>query len=67
KIPVISIAIDKVDEENIGELIGFFQWLAIYSALLRDVNPFDQPQVENSKKISFEYRKNSAKKIKTFP
>ncbi len=56
-IPVIEIALEKADEQNIGELIAFFQFLAVYSALLRDVNPFDQPQVEGSKKISFEYRK----------
>jgi len=54
KIPNIVLTVDRVDEENMGELMAFWQFFAVYSSVLRDVNPFDQPQVENSKKITKE-------------
>ncbi|MBI2135514.1 hypothetical protein HYU06_00410 [Candidatus Woesearchaeota archaeon] len=57
-IPVIDVSVDTADEKNLGELIAFWQLVAVYSALLRDVDPFDQPAVEASKQISFELRKN---------
>lgn len=57
KIPVLEIKLEKINEENIGEFIGFWQLVAYYSAKLRGVNPFDQPQVEKSKQISIELRK----------
>ena len=56
-IPVIDVLVDAADEKNLGELIAFWQLVAVYSALLRDVDPFDQPAVEASKQISFELRK----------
>ncbi|HIH42799.1 TPA: hypothetical protein HA246_04090 [Candidatus Woesearchaeota archaeon] len=56
-IPVIDVSVDTADEKNLGELIAFWQLVAVYSALLRDVDPFDQPAVEASKQISFELRK----------
>lgn len=52
-IPVISQFILQRTESELGSLIAFWQLYAIYSALLRNVDPFDQPQVESSKKISF--------------
>jgi glucose-6-phosphate isomerase len=36
--------------------MAFWQLYAVYSSLLRNVDPFDQPQVEGSKKISFDKR-----------
>ncbi len=56
-IPVIDISVEIGDEKNLGELIAFWQLVAVYSALLRDVDAFDQPAVEASKQISFELRK----------
>ncbi|MEM4268080.1 MAG: hypothetical protein QXK37_04605 [Candidatus Woesearchaeota archaeon] len=56
-IPCIVITVDIVDEYSVGEMLGFWQYVAYYSALLRDVNPYDQPQVEASKEISFRLRK----------
>ncbi|MCB9362650.1 hypothetical protein H6504_04395 [Candidatus Woesearchaeota archaeon] len=53
-IPSAHIALPKLDEEHIGELIGFFQYLAVYSSYLRDVDPFDQPHVEDSKNITYD-------------
>ncbi|MEW6295087.1 MAG: hypothetical protein AB1467_02185 [Candidatus Diapherotrites archaeon] len=56
-IPSVILSIDSVNEFSAGELIALLQYFAFYSAVLRKVNPFDQPQVEESKRISFEYRK----------
>jgi len=56
-IPSIILSIDSVNEFSAGELIAFLHYFAFYSAVLRKVNPFEQNQVEESKRISFEYRK----------
>lgn len=60
KIPVASLLLDKIEEETIGEFIAFWHYVAVYASLLRNVDPFDQPQVEASKEISFELRKRSS-------
>ncbi len=59
--PVAVISVDKINAEAVGELMAFWQCVAVYSALLRGVNPYDQPAVEESKRISFELRKNYKK------
>ena len=48
------ITIDEKNEETIGELIQFFILAAIMGALLLEVNPFDQPGVEDYKKLIHE-------------
>lgn len=55
-IPVAHLSITGFTAEQMGELVAFWQLYAVYSSVLRDVNPFDQPQVENSKNISFSKR-----------
>lgn len=55
-IPLAELQLEEISEHHLGELIAFWQMFAIYSALLRGVNPYDQPQVESSKKISFARR-----------
>ena len=57
KIPSCVLDVGEVNEENVAELIAFWHYMAVYSSILRDVNPFDQPQVEKSKEIAFEMRK----------
>ncbi|EKD56958.1 MAG: hypothetical protein ACD_58C00037G0002 [uncultured bacterium] len=57
KIPLAHIELDKITPFSVGELLVFWQFVTFYSAVLRDVNPFDQPQVERSKNISFTLRK----------
>ncbi|MFW6311913.1 MAG: hypothetical protein ACOC1K_06730 [Nanoarchaeota archaeon] len=57
RIPNMVISIDKITPHSIGEYLALWQYIAVYSSYLREVNPFDQPQVENSKEISFELRK----------
>lgn len=47
--PSILITIDKLDEYTIGELIYFFFCSAAISGLLFNINPFDQPGVQNYK------------------
>ena len=49
--PSNIITIDEKNEETIGELIHFFILTSIVGALLMDVNPFDQPGVQEYKKL----------------
>ena len=53
-VPNILIQIDKLDEENIGELIYFFERSVAMSGRLLGVNPFNQPGVEEYKKNMFQ-------------
>lgn len=61
KIPAVKMELDKVDEFNLGYFTAFLHVFAIYLGRAFEVNPFDQPEVEGSKKISFEARKNYKK------
>lgn len=61
KIPFINIKMEKCDEYELGQFIALWHYIAVYASLLRDVNPFDQPEVEYSKKISFEMRRQKKK------
>ena len=61
KMPHAILTVDKITPYSIGELLAFFHYLAFYSSLLRGVNPLDQPQVENSKNISFSLRRDYKK------
>lgn len=45
------ITIDEKNENTMGELVHFFILSSIVGALLLDVNPFDQPGVEDYKKL----------------
>ncbi|MGM5488934.1 MAG: hypothetical protein ACQESG_08395 [Nanobdellota archaeon] len=54
-IPSALISLERIDVLNVGELIGFFQYFAVYSAYLRGVDPFNQPHVEESKRITYHY------------
>ena len=49
--PTNIITIDEKNEFAMGELIHFFILAAIVGALLIDVNPFDQPGVQEYKKL----------------
>ena len=52
-VPNISISLTRLDEENLGELIYFFEKACAVSGYLLGVNPFDQPGVEAYKKNMF--------------
>ena len=55
-VPIVYMQLEELSEHHLGELIAFWQMYAVYSSLFRAVNPYDQPQVEASKKISFSRR-----------
>ncbi len=52
-VPNILINVEKLDEENIGELIYFFELACAMSGRILEVNPFNQPGVEEYKKNMF--------------
>lgn len=49
------IELDYLNEENLGELIYFFELTAAIGGYLLDVNPFNQPGVNKYKDIMKEY------------
>jgi glucose-6-phosphate isomerase len=55
-IPLAHLSITNFDETELGSLMAFWQMYAVYSSVLRQVDPFDQPEVEASKRISFDKR-----------
>ena len=52
-VPNIIISMEELNEENLGELIYFFELSCAVSAMILGVNPFDQPGVEEYKKNMF--------------
>lgn len=68
--PSSHLLIEKIDEVSIANLFVFFEMATLYTASLLDINPFDQPGVEQSKnymysllgKPSFETYKNELAK-----
>ena len=52
-VPNIMITIDELNEENIGELIYFFELACGISGNILGVNPFNQPGVEEYKRNMF--------------
>ena len=52
-VPNLRVAMSKLDEYNIGQLIYFFEIGCGISGLLLEVNPFDQPGVEDYKRNMF--------------
>lgn len=52
-VPVFEVAIQRLDEENLGGLLYFFQlFTAVYGYML-GINPFDQPGVEAYKRYMY--------------
>ncbi len=56
-VPNIEIKMKESNEENLGELIYFFEKACAVSGSLLGVNPFDQPGVEEYKKNMFKLLK----------
>lgn len=52
-VPNMKITIDKLDEENLGHLIYFFEKACAISGKILGVNPFNQPGVEEYKSNMF--------------
>ena len=56
-VPTVRIKIPKLDAYNIGKLIYFFEMSCAISAYMLEVNPFDQPGVDNYKKNMYQLLK----------
>ncbi|QKQ98655.1 hypothetical protein GKQ38_03980 [Candidatus Nanohaloarchaea archaeon] len=54
--PFTVLSAESVDYRNVGRLMAFLQYLAVYSAELRGVDPYSQPDVEKSKEKGFQMR-----------
>ena len=52
-VPNVLINLEELNEENIGELIYFFELACAISGRILGVNPFNQPGVEEYKKNMF--------------
>ncbi|MCM3611930.1 glucose-6-phosphate isomerase [Planococcus sp. MERTA32b] len=52
-VPQMSLTIEKMDEFHLGHLFYFYMISCAYSAYLLDINPFDQPGVEDYKNNIF--------------
>ena len=53
-VPIIEINIKELNEYNVGQLIFFFEKACAISGYLLDVNPFNQPGVEEYKRRMME-------------
>lgn len=53
-LPVLTLEIDRIDEEHFGMLFYWFAFACYASGSLLGVNPFDQPGVEAYKRLMFE-------------
>ena len=53
QVPNLKISIPELNEENLGQLIYFYEFACGLSGYILDVNPFDQPGVEAYKKNMF--------------
>ena len=52
-VPNIILELDKVDEENLGYMIYFFEKACAVSGYILGINPFNQPGVESYKSNMF--------------
>lgn len=52
-VPVVKIGIEKLNEQQVGRLIYFYELLTGIYVYMLDVNPFNQPGVENYKKAMY--------------
>jgi len=51
--PNSTVFVDSVDEESLGALLMFSQYMTAYAGELYDIDAFDQPGVEYGKKLTF--------------
>lgn len=52
-IPVCKVIIDSLNEQNLGELIYFYELFTAVYVYMLEVNPFNQPGVEDYKKAMY--------------
>ena len=51
--PVVSLSIPTLDARHLGALIHFYEYVTAMTGWLMDINPFDQPGVEQGKKYTY--------------
>jgi glucose-6-phosphate isomerase len=51
--PNATVTVDRINEETMGSLMMFSQYVAAYAGEFYDINAFDQPGVEYGKKLTF--------------
>ena len=51
--PNATITVDRINAENLGELIMFSEYFTAYAGEFYDIDAFDQPGVEYGKKLTF--------------
>jgi glucose-6-phosphate isomerase len=51
--PNATVTVARINEETIGGLMMFSQYVAAYAGEFYDINAFDQPGVEYGKKLTF--------------
>jgi glucose-6-phosphate isomerase len=56
KMPFAHVQLEGESSKDIGFYVGMWHYLAYYFAVLRRVDPFDQPAVEKAKEISMGLR-----------
>ncbi len=61
KIPFLSIEIKKRNEESLGELFSYFMLETVFMGENLNINPFNQPAVEQLKILT---KQNLFKKIR---
>lgn len=53
--PNLTIRLPQLNAYILGQLIDLYQRVTIYMGLLYDINPLDQPAVEEGKKLAVKY------------
>ncbi len=53
KRPNVTIWLDKVDENSIGQLLYMLELATAFSGFLYDIDPFNQPGVEEGKNLTY--------------
>ena len=44
---------EKIEEESLGALVFFYEYLTAITGHMMGINPFDQPGVEQGKKYTY--------------
>ncbi len=51
--PLMWIELESIDEESLGALIFFYEYLTALTGRMMGINPFDQPGVEQGKRYTY--------------
>lgn len=50
--PIVTIEVGRRDEEHVGALLHFWEWVTAIVGTMAGIDPFDQPGVEASKTLT---------------